>query len=192
LKPRSGTALSPRFHVYPRDRVQILCPDKAQLGNGLGFALDKGAPDAIALQAVRDALDRAGLSPKTAVEVEVKPYQAIFESMELGGSRAAFRGEPESVTDDHTPALADVTESDADALDVEIVDDDAGPFTPDDRERGSPFDSARGFNPFAPAHRPDAGLLPFDVAVSAAAEMQRNAVSRRAQRALPRGRSDPF
>ncbi len=34
----------------------------------LGFAIDQGAPDAVALQAVRDALDRAGLNPKTAVE----------------------------------------------------------------------------------------------------------------------------
>src|SRR5438067_789094 len=36
----------------------------------LGFALDQGVPDAIALQAVKDALDRAGLKP--GMEVDVK------------------------------------------------------------------------------------------------------------------------
>lgn len=36
----------------------------------VGFALDGDAPDAVALAAIRDARDRAGLNTKTAVEVE--------------------------------------------------------------------------------------------------------------------------
>jgi hypothetical protein len=36
----------------------------------VGFAFDGDAPDAVALAAIRDARDRAGLNTKTAVEVE--------------------------------------------------------------------------------------------------------------------------
>jgi hypothetical protein len=46
----------------------------------LGFALDGEVPDPVALADIRDALDRAGLNPKTAVEVEVStaPWQEAF------------------------------------------------------------------------------------------------------------------
>ena len=93
----------------------------------LGFALDQGVPDAIALQAVRDALDRAGLSPKTAVEIEVgpKPYMTILERLE-GGSRAEWR-RSQHITDDsdqHQPALAQAPIALPAPLDAEIVDDD--------------------------------------------------------------------
>jgi hypothetical protein len=47
----------------------------------------------VKLAAIRDALDRAGLAARTAVEVEVgppKPYEAILERIEAG-SRAEYR-----------------------------------------------------------------------------------------------------
>ena len=47
----------------------------------LGFALDGESPDALALAAIRDALDRAGLKTKTAVEVEVKPWAEVMEGI---------------------------------------------------------------------------------------------------------------
>jgi hypothetical protein len=186
----SGTKAAKR---KARERLELAADRMAR--QLLKMATDENVSDAVKLNAIRDCLDRAGVSARTAVDVSVTAplYEAIFESMELGGSRAAFRGEPECVTDDHTPALAGVTESVADALDVEIVDDDAGPFTPGDLERGSPFDSAPEWSPFAPTTPPpEAGLMPFDAAVSAAAEMQRRIArtpGHAVQRALPRGRS---
>jgi hypothetical protein len=47
----------------------------------LGFALDGDAPDAVSPVAIRDALDRAGLNPKTAIELEVKPYEQVLEGI---------------------------------------------------------------------------------------------------------------
>jgi hydroxypyruvate isomerase len=54
----------------------------------LGFALDGDAPDADALQAIRDALHRAGVS----IEIEVKPY----EDMSAGLAGIATRTHAES------------------------------------------------------------------------------------------------
>jgi hypothetical protein len=73
--------------------------------------------------------------------------------------------------------------------------DDAQPITSDDYEDSSAFDPGPDFNPFARQEPPD-GLMTLETAVSAPAAMKRNAqrvpghaVSLRAQRALPRGRS---
>jgi hypothetical protein len=161
----------------------------------LKIATDENAPEAVRVNAIKDALDRAGVQARTAVDVSVtaKPYESIFEAMETG-SRADYRrsigieDEPEVLTSTQTPALAAQSTDDADALDVEIVDDDAGPLTPDEPERGSAFDSAAqpspfaSTSPFAPATPPGTALMPYDAAVSAAAAMRRSAVSHRAQR----------
>lgn len=59
----------------------------------LKMATDVHVADSIKLAAIRDALDRAGLAAKTAVEVEVgppKPYGVILERIEAG-SRAEYR-----------------------------------------------------------------------------------------------------
>jgi hypothetical protein len=47
----------------------------------LGLALDADTPDAIALQAIRDALDRAGLGAKQALELSAKPLAPWEEMM---------------------------------------------------------------------------------------------------------------
>lgn len=54
----------------------------------LSFALDGKVADPVALQAIRDALDRAGLKPGLEIEVGVslKPFESILEQIE-GGSR---------------------------------------------------------------------------------------------------------
>jgi hypothetical protein len=44
----------------------------------LGFALDGDAPDAVVVQAIRDTLDRAGVSAKASIEIGVKPYEDIL------------------------------------------------------------------------------------------------------------------
>jgi hypothetical protein len=157
------------------------------------IAYDEKQSAEIRLKATLALIDRAGLSPRSSVDVELtaKPYETVFDGyieMDSGGSRAAFRGEPEPLAltaADELPAADDHGLGDHLVVDAEVVD----PMTRDDDERGSAFDSAPVFNPFAPAHPPD-GLMTIDAAVSAAAEMQRrSAVSRRAQRALPRGRT---
>lgn len=176
----------------------------------LGFALDGKVADPVALAAIRDALDRAGLKPGVEVGVTVKPYQTILEGIE-SGSRAEFRASigREASESRHTRALVDThelpTADDTMIEDAELVnaDDDTGPFTTDD-ERGSPFDSAAGVNPFrgpggetwADEHcpfgssgpPPDQGMMSLEDAVAAQAQMRRAIAHRPAQRALPRGR----
>jgi hypothetical protein len=59
----------------------------------LKMATDDNVADSVKLAAIRDALDRAGLATKNAVEVEVgppKPYQVILETIEAG-SRDEYR-----------------------------------------------------------------------------------------------------
>jgi hypothetical protein len=167
----------------------------------LNMATDQDVSDSVKLAAIRDALDRGGVVSKTAVDVgvSVKPYETIFEMEMQSGSRAEFRRS--MGTEDDSDSIA-LPSADADLIvDAEVYEaDDVGlgddlvvdgelvdPTTPDDRELRSPFDL--GPNPFTRTPPPEAQLMPFDAAVSAAAEMRRNAVSRPAQRALPRGRS---
>ncbi|WP_287041635.1 hypothetical protein [Mycobacterium sp.] len=62
----------------------------------LKMAIDANVADSVKLAAIRDALDRAGLAAKSAVEVEVgppKPYEHILNGITVleGGSREAFR-----------------------------------------------------------------------------------------------------
>ena len=76
----------------------------------LKMATDDNVSDALKLAAIRDALDRAGLSARTAVSVEVgsRPFEQIFDHI-ASGSRAesrAHRGVPgDDLTEWHAPAL---------------------------------------------------------------------------------------
>ena len=100
----------------------------------LGIATADDAPPAVKLAAIRDALDRAGLSPKTAVEIEVGPtkaYESLLTDMLEGGSRAASRaarGVPDEVQveDDEQPEDEQTGWTRAqleDAIDAEVVDE---------------------------------------------------------------------
>lgn len=57
----------------------------------LGMALDGDAPDHVALQAIRDALDRAGMSAKAGVFVELKPWKQMMG--EIAGIATISRDE---------------------------------------------------------------------------------------------------
>jgi hypothetical protein len=95
----------------------------------LKMATDDNVADSVKLAAIRDALDRAGLAAKTAVEVEVgppKPYEAILDSIEAG-SRAEYR-RSRGIRDDSNPPPALVAESprelpaaEGEPIDAEIV-----------------------------------------------------------------------
>lgn len=69
--------------------------------------------DSVKLAAIRDALDRAGLAARTAVEVEVgppKPYEAILEHIEAApapNTAAALAGKDDSSSDDGSPSRSD-------------------------------------------------------------------------------------
>jgi hypothetical protein len=58
----------------------------------LKMAVDENVSDAVKLAAIRDALDRAGLSAKTAVSLEIgrRPFEVIFDDI-VSGSRAESR-----------------------------------------------------------------------------------------------------
>jgi len=86
----------------------------------LSLALDGDTPDNVALSAIIAALDRAGISVKTAatVEVTVRPFERVFDAITAGPR------------DPEHPALEapnDEDRLDAEAIDVEIVDPDADP-----------------------------------------------------------------
>jgi hypothetical protein len=76
----------------------------------LKMAVDENVTDAVKLAAIRDALDRAGLSARTAVSIEVgrRPFEQIVDDI-TGGSRAESRrrrGMPGDGLDEwHPPAL---------------------------------------------------------------------------------------
>jgi hypothetical protein len=78
----------------------------------LRMATDPNVSESVRLSAIKDALDRGGVSSRTAVSVEVgppKPYEAILERIEAG-SRAEYR-RSQGVLDDFAceppAALAD-------------------------------------------------------------------------------------
>jgi hypothetical protein len=96
--------------------------------------------------------------------------------MESGGSRSEYRGE--SVTEAIEAPRHELPAADDDVvLEVEVLDDDEDNWPIPEASEPEPQP-----NPFAPTPPPEAAMMPFDAAVSAAAVMQRNAVSREAIR----------
>lgn len=136
----------------------------------LGYALNGDAPDHIALIAIRDALDRAGLSAKTAVELSVaepKPYEEVFGN--ITGIATLTREESRAQRGLPTADSPALEPPPADVVDAEVVDGpDAFVWAPD-----SPVDGR------TPADTPDSspastqavtgppqGLVSFEEAVT--------------------------
>jgi len=67
------------------------------------FALDSDAPDAVVVQAIRDAIDRAGRSAEASIEIEVKPYEDILA--DPAGIATSTRAESRSRRVDATSLL---------------------------------------------------------------------------------------
>lgn len=111
----------------------------------LGFAENQGVPAYVALQATQDALDRAGVSAKHAVGVELsmKPHEQLFDGIAIGMTRAESRErrglpapEPEEVVDaevvEDTPSHAPAGRTPGDRADdpnhrPAFATDDVGP-----------------------------------------------------------------
>jgi len=72
----------------------------------LKIAVDENVSDAVKLAAIRDALDRAGISAKTAVSVEVgrRPFEQIFDHI-YSGSRAESRARRKMPDDNELDAI---------------------------------------------------------------------------------------
>lgn len=84
---------SPQVKAKARVRLEMAADRMAK--ELLKIAVSDDAPDNVKLAAIKDALDRAGLTSKTAVEVSVdpKPFEQLLSGIAgvSGGSRAASR-----------------------------------------------------------------------------------------------------
>lgn len=128
----------------------------------LGMALDGDTPDHVALQAIRDALDRAGLGAKQAVEVgvELKPWETMmmdFANISRERQAALERGEIPPAPGSAQPVI-----------DAEVVD---GPER--DGERAE--DAGQPANPAQPSAPPSRTLEPEEQALAEAAQANRRA-----------------
>ena len=78
-----------RFHggaakqVVHAARVRLQNAAEKMARELLGMATDPNVSDSVKLAAIRDALDRAGLKPVTAVDLEIstKPWEKVFEGV---------------------------------------------------------------------------------------------------------------
>lgn len=137
---------APAVRAKARTRLEMAADRMAKAL--LGIAEDADVPANVKLAAIKDALDRAGLGAKHAVELEVGPtkeYEAILTDMIEGGSRAESRA-ARGVPDSGLPAwLAD----ELNVVDAEFADEDgyddkpARPVVPRDQPAPAPEPEAR-------------------------------------------------
>lgn len=155
-----------RFHGGAAGQVKRKARERLELAADrmakelLGIATD-GQSEAVKLNAIRDALDRAGLGAKTEVSLEVKPWEQLMG--DIAGvatiSRAEHRAQQGRPIIDST-ALAQ-------AVDVEIVepaenDPARGPEAPGREMRDAETDAVPGDD-----MPPGTGLMTLEEAVEA-------------------------
>ncbi len=152
---------APAVKAAARARLENAADRMAK--NLLKMAVDDDVADGVRLAATNSALDRAGLSAKTAVEVEVGPtkrFEQILSAVMQGGTRAesrSRRGDSAEGADDD-PGNADWIAEELAVVDAEVVEEGASsagsalPLAPryDDTERPQVAD-ATGFMDLADA-----------------------------------------
>jgi hypothetical protein len=174
----------------------------------LGMATDPNVSDSVKLAAIRDALDRAGFKPVTAVDLEVstKPWEHVFEGIskvvagprdpqatpaELPAADPEILGEfdDDEIEDDpYAPRVEPQREwESADVVYVEIVSPDGytdqimsdHPTTPGRDDSSASEPHGPGVGPLGPNGPTGSGLMSLADAVEAASEMRARAAAAR-------------
>jgi hypothetical protein len=113
------------------------------------MALDGDAPDHVALQAIRDALDRAGIPAKAEVTVELRPWERLLG--DITGIATISRDEHRArqglpLDDPPRPHTALAESADVEVIDAELVDPptedgpESRPSSPEGAMRGPDAD----------------------------------------------------
>lgn len=109
---RTHGGAAPQVQRKAKQRLELAADRMARELLGLAEGAES---EAVKLNAIRDALDRAGLGAKTEVSVELKPYEQLMD--DITGVASISRAEHRALQGRafiETPALAD-------PLDVEVV-----------------------------------------------------------------------
>ncbi|ALI24475.1 hypothetical protein XA26_06140 [Mycolicibacterium fortuitum] len=180
---------APQVQAAARRRLQQATD--ALAARLLGIALDEGTSEAVRLAAIRDALDRGGVTAKAELELSAKPAEPWREvlgnvtgvaRMSQADSRRA-RGLP---VEDQNPTPAITAADETAIVDAEVVDEN--PDTPSAYPTPAPTDSERPVRqpPWqgdAPPRRSSAELATLEDAAAWQAEQRRGSTGRIARRA---------
>ncbi|MCA4755261.1 hypothetical protein [Mycolicibacterium fortuitum] len=184
---------APQVQAAARRRLQQATD--ALAARLLGIALDEGTSETVRLSAIRDALDRGGVTAKAELELSAKPAEPWREVLgnvtgvarvSQADSRRA-RGLP---VEDENPTPAITAADETTIVDAEVVDEN--PDTPTAYPTPAPTDSGtqqppvrqppwQGAEP--PPHRPSAELATLEDAAAWQAEQRRGSTGRIARRA---------
>jgi hypothetical protein len=164
----------------------------------LGMATDPNVSDSVKLAAIRDALDRAGLKPVTAVDIEVstKPWESVMEGISglvsarelaLESGHDSLDDDPDSSSSMDSFEFPDEIDPESDEIDAEVIEvvedpgytDSAGTaYPPEDDSAGSVELSRRNLGPLGPNGPVNSGLLSLSDAVEAVSEMRQREAAR--------------
>jgi hypothetical protein len=149
--------LAPRIQAKARARLQSAADRMAK--ELLKIAVSDDAPETVKLAAIKDALDRAGLGAKTAVEVSLdpKPFEEVLGTIMTGGSRAESRSQRGDVNT--PPPEHDWITEELGVIDAEVVDEPPTPPIP--TPRPTPSSPA----PTVPTQATGSGLMDYSDAL---------------------------
>jgi hypothetical protein len=176
---RSHGGAAPQVKAKAQRRLQQAADALVQ--RLLGMALDGDTADHVALAAIRDALDRAGLGAKQAVEVEVTkaPYEELLGDVfhvTRAQHEAMKHGEPLSPAPPR--ALHSPPDSDSAVIDAEVVEppaEDAPVRHPDAAVGGAETGSVPSWAEPPSAAPPSRELVTLEQAAAEVAQANRAA-----------------